>query len=102
MVKFICNNSSNSPSELYLSDASLKIQRIADNNNYNQINEIDENQEDQQAEESVSGCNCQSRILVVDDQEFNILTVKTMIAEEFQIQVDCAANGKQAVEMYNE
>jgi CheY-like chemotaxis protein len=42
------------------------------------------------------------RILVVDDTQFNILAVKTMIFEHFKIGVDQAINGLIAVEMYLE
>ena len=45
-------------------------------------------------------CNCQARILVVDDIEFNILPLKLLIKEHFDIEIEEAANGKIAVEMY--
>ena len=45
-------------------------------------------------------CNCQARILVVDDIEFNILPLKLLIKEHFDIEIEEATNGKIAVEMY--
>jgi CheY-like chemotaxis protein len=45
-------------------------------------------------------CNCQARILVVDDIEFNILPLKLLIKEHFDIDIEEATNGAIAVEMY--
>jgi CheY-like chemotaxis protein len=39
---------------------------------------------------------------VVDDTSFNIMAVKCMIFENFQLGVDEAVNGKIALEMYKE
>ena len=38
-------------------------------------------------------CNCNARILVVDDTDFNILAVKLMIKENFMIDIEEAVNG---------
>ena len=47
-----------------------------------------------------NNCGCIPRILVVDDTEFNILAVKCMVKENFQLDVDQALNGLIALEMY--
>jgi uncharacterized membrane protein len=38
-------------------------------------------------------CGCVPRILIVDDIEFNIIPVKYLIKENFEIDVDEASNG---------
>jgi CheY-like chemotaxis protein len=47
-------------------------------------------------------CSCKERILVVDDTHFNILAVKLMIKEKFQLDVEEAANGQIAIDMFME
>ena len=45
-------------------------------------------------------CECTARILVVDDIDFNILPIKLLIKEHFDIEIEEALNGAIAVEMY--
>ena len=45
-------------------------------------------------------CDCQPRILVVDDIEFNILPLKLLIKEHFDINIEEASNGAIAVDMF--
>ena len=45
-------------------------------------------------------CDCQARILVVDDIEFNILPLKLLIKEHFDIDIEEATNGAIAIDMY--
>ena len=47
-------------------------------------------------------CNCTARILVADDTEFNILPIMHMIKANFNMDIDIAANGKEAVDMYKQ
>ena len=42
-------------------------------------------------------CNCEPRILVVDDNDFNILPLKLLIKENFDIDIEEASNGAIAV-----
>jgi CheY-like chemotaxis protein len=42
-------------------------------------------------------CGCYPRILVVDDNQYNILALKTMIEELFHLEVEEACNGKVAL-----
>ena len=45
-------------------------------------------------------CDCKPRILVVDDIEFNILPVKLLIKEHFDIDIEEAENGAIAVDKF--
>ena len=47
-------------------------------------------------------CNCQGRILIVDDTEFNIIPIKSMLVSIYKVPVETANNGKIAVDMYKE
>ena len=49
----------------------------------------------------VGACSCGDRkdILVVDDNIFNILTLRTIIESSLNMQADKALNGKEAVEL---
>jgi hypothetical protein len=42
-------------------------------------------------------CECTARILVVDDIDFNILPIKLLIKEHFDIEIEEALNGAIAV-----
>ena len=42
-------------------------------------------------------CSCEPRILVVDDNQFNIMVIKNMIEEYFGLEVDEASNGEIAI-----
>ena len=53
-------------------------------------------------ESSVKGCQCEPRILVVDDIQFNILPVKLMIQENFQLEIEEAHNGQVALEKFKQ
>ena len=48
------------------------------------------------------GCECRPRILVVDDNSYNILAVKLMLKDKFQMDIEEALDGKFAVEMFEE
>ena len=48
------------------------------------------------------GCQCRPRILVVDDNSFNILAVKLMLKDKFNLDIHEALDGKFAVEMFNQ
>jgi CheY-like chemotaxis protein len=39
-------------------------------------------------------CSCEPRILVVDDNQFNIMVIKNMIDEYFGLEVEEASNGE--------
>ena len=45
---------------------------------------------------------CKPRILCVDDQEFNLMTLRTMLETKYQITPDEAQNGQVAIDMYQE
>ena len=49
-----------------------------------------------------NGCGCIPKILIVDDIEFNIIPVKIMIKENFDIDIDEASNGAIALKMYKD
>ena len=46
-------------------------------------------------------CNCASKnsILVVDDNVFNIMTLREIIKHQYGLQSDKAVNGKEAVDI---
>ena len=58
--------------------------------------------DDRELLDGQEGCGCKERILMVDDTEFNIIPVKRMINETFNVPVETAINGKIAVDMYQE
>ena len=45
-------------------------------------------------------CDCQPRILVVDDNQFNIMVIKSIINEDFGLSVEEAANGSIACKKF--
>jgi len=47
-------------------------------------------------------CDCQPRILLVDDNEFNLMPLRILILKMFSIQAELAFNGQTAVEMFKE
>ena len=57
---------------------------------------------DKKEEEVKNDCSCKPMILIVDDNIFNILPVKTMIIDNYNIEVDEACNGEVAVQMFQE
>ena len=54
------------------------------------------------SENNDEGCECQPRILVIDDNQFNIMAVQVMIKENFQLETDQALNGELGVAAYKE
>ena len=47
-------------------------------------------------------CDCKARILVVDDNDFNIIPIKLLIKELFNHEIDYCSNGAEAVYKYND
>jgi len=47
-------------------------------------------------------CECKARILVVDDNDFNIIPIKLLIKELFNHDIDFCSNGAEAVLKYND
>ena len=47
-------------------------------------------------------CECMPRILVVDDNTFNLMAIKCMIKENFGIEIVQALNGLEGVNAYKE
>ena len=47
-------------------------------------------------------CDCKARILVVDDNEFNIIPVNFLIKEYFNIDIEQCSNGAEAVILYKQ
>ena len=47
-----------------------------------------------------SGCDCQPKILLVDDMPFNLIPVTLLLQEEFGIDAHTATNGQDAYEQY--
>eukprot|EP00347_Sterkiella_histriomuscorum_P013047 403366216 len=45
-------------------------------------------------------CNCQNKILIVDDNIFNLITLELMLKDQSELIVDKANNGLEAVEMF--
>jgi CheY-like chemotaxis protein len=43
-------------------------------------------------------CDCVDSVLIVDDNMFNLMPLETMLEEYFEIKVDKAMNGREAVE----
>lgn len=50
---------------------------------------------------SNNDCNCQSTVLIVDDNMFNLIPLELILKEMFQIQVDKAFDGKEAVDKFS-
>lgn len=57
---------------------------------------------DLQDSDYLDGCDCKPKVLVVDDNQFNILALKSTILDNFDVEVHEAGNGLIAVEMYTE
>ena len=51
---------------------------------------------------SSAKCDCIPRILVVDDTDFNIIPVRMLLQENYEIECDDACNGAVAVQMYKD
>jgi CheY-like chemotaxis protein len=47
-------------------------------------------------------CNCQPKALIVDDNNFNIMAITSILKENFELEIHEASNGEQAVEMYKQ
>ena len=45
-------------------------------------------------------CSCEPRILVVDDNQFNIMVIKNIIEEYFGLDVEEATNGEIALQLF--
>jgi CheY-like chemotaxis protein len=45
-------------------------------------------------------CDCEPRILVVDDNQFNIMVIKSMLLEDFGLEAEEAVNGYEALQMF--
>ena len=50
-------------------------------------------------QESSDGC-CSSKILIVDDNDFNILPLLMILENQMGLEADKAKNGKQAFEIF--
>lgn len=47
------------------------------------------------------GCECQPSIMIVDDNEFNIMSARLLL-DDYSIQIDTAPNGEIAVRKFDE
>lgn len=47
-----------------------------------------------------SGCQCVPKILLVDDNDFNLMPLQLLISKIFNVQTDQAHNGLQALEKF--
>ena len=47
-------------------------------------------------------CNCEPKILAVDDNDFNLMPLQILVNHLFQIKTDLAFDGEQALEMFKE
>ena len=47
-------------------------------------------------------CQCERKILAVDDNDFNLMPLKLLCAQIFQIEIDLAFDGEQAFNMFAE
>ena len=45
-------------------------------------------------------CDCTAKILIVDDTSFNVMTLKLLIKDKYDMDADEAVNGKIGVEMF--
>jgi CheY-like chemotaxis protein len=45
-------------------------------------------------------CGCESTVLIVDDNVFNLIPLELLLGEMNHIYVDKAMNGKEAVKMF--
>lgn len=48
----------------------------------------------------VKDCSCESTVLIVDDNMFNLIPLELILKEMFNIQVDKALNGLEAANMF--
>ena len=46
-------------------------------------------------------CDCQSTILIVDDNMFNLIPLELILTEMLDVKVDKAMNGKEAIIMFS-
>lgn len=68
------------------------------NNTGTLVRAQDSNQKGDGAEKSVDKeCGCESTILIVDDNFFNLIPLELILSETFQLSVDKALNGADAV-----
>ena len=51
---------------------------------------------------SKNDCGCIPRILAVDDTVFNIIPIRMLLKENFEIEVEDACNGAEAVQMFKD
>lgn len=56
--------------------------------------------ESSQSMESAVECLCRQRVLIVDDNHFNLFTLKSLIQSKFDVQIDEAINGQIAFNKY--
>ena len=54
------------------------------------------------AKSSEKACSCESTILIVDDNMFNLVPLEMILKEIFKITVDKAMNGQEAVIMFSQ
>ena len=47
-------------------------------------------------------CGCKATVLLVDDCHFNLIPLRAILEEDFDIEVDEAMDGQQALRMYEE
>ena len=64
------------------------------------IEEEEEKINSLQQRSAVVGCMCQARILVVDDTAFNIVPVRHLLKDYFNIDIEIAENGLEALNMF--
>ena len=48
-----------------------------------------------------SSCSCQTQILIVDDNMFNLIPLELLLSQRFKQSVDKAFNGQEAVNMFS-
>lgn len=53
-----------------------------------------------QHENNIDQCTCEDKILIVDDNSFNLIPLEMLLENNFSIKVDTAMNGKIAVDMF--
>ena len=78
------------------------LEREEEKNNSNYLKIHDALEEVKEEEEKMSyllqksqfiGCLCPARILVVDDTAFNIIPIRAMLKDHFNIDIEIAENG---------
>ena len=87
-------------SENSVSEISGEEERKEENVFMEETNKISELNLDLDIKREESKCGCTARILVVDDTAFNILPVKYLIKDSFNIDIEIAVDGLIAVNMY--